>query len=142
MFASVKNPHLKASDWGWQIDDLGFRTTLNVLYDRYQKPLFVVENGLGAKDEVIDGEIIDDYRIAFHKAHINMLGEAIKDGVDCLGYTSWGCIDLVSASTGQMSKRYGFIYVDRDDAGKGTNKRIPKKSYYWYQKVIKNNGIY
>jgi len=141
VFATVKNPYLKASKWGWQIDTLGFRTTLNTLYDRYQKPLFVVENGLGALDELEGGQINDDYRIAYHESHLEMLAEAIADGVDCLGYMSWGCIDLISASTGQMSKRYGFIYVDADDEGNGTYRRIPKKSYYWYKRIIENNSL-
>ncbi|NMB17872.1 MAG: 6-phospho-beta-glucosidase, partial [Erysipelothrix sp.] len=125
MFAGVKNPYLDESEWGWQIDPLGFRITINALYDRYQKPLFVVENGLGAIDEVTeDGEIIDDYRIAYLRAHIEAMRDAIAiDGVPILGYTTWGPIDLVSASTGEMSKRYGFIYVDRQDDGSGTFKR-------------------
>lgn len=141
-FAGVKNPYLESSQWGWQIDPLGLRITLNVLYDRYQKPLFIVENGLGARDEVaIDGSINDDYRIAYLKDHIIEMDKAInEDGVDLMGYTPWGCIDLVSASTGEMSKRYGFIYVDRDDAGNGSLKRSKKKSFYWYQGVIASNG--
>ena len=138
---SVKNPYLKASEWGWQIDPLGLRITLNTLYDRYQKPLFIVENGLGAKDVVEeDGSINDDYRIAYLREHISAMNEAIKDGVDLLGYTTWGCIDLVAASTGEMSKRYGFIYVDKDDNGNGTLKRYKKKSFYWYKKVVESNG--
>lgn len=138
---SVKNPHLKSSEWGWQIDPLGLRITLNSLYDRYQKPLFIVENGLGAKDTVEeDGSINDDYRISYLREHIIEMKEAIEDGVALLGYTSWGCIDLVAASTGEMSKRYGFIYVDKDDKGQGTLKRSKKKSFYWYKKVIESNG--
>lgn len=142
MFAGVKNPYLDESEWGWQIDPLGFRITINALYDRYQKPLFVVENGLGAIDEVTeDGEIIDDYRIAYLKAHIEAMRDAIAiDGVPILGYTTWGPIDLVSASTGEMSKRYGFIYVDRQDDGSGTFKRMKKKSFDWYKQVIASNG--
>ena len=142
IFASLKNPYLKASEWGWQIDPQGFRTTLNQLYDRYQKPLFVVENGLGAVDTVeADGSINDDYRIAYLKSHIEAMKEAIElDGVDMLGYTTWGCIDLISAGTGEMSKRYGFVYVDRDDAGNGTYKRSKKKSFDWYKQVISSNG--
>lgn len=139
-FASIKNEYLEASEWGWQIDPLGFRITLNNLYDRYQKPLFVVENGLGAKDTLENETVEDDYRIEYMKAHVETMREAVKDGVELLGYTSWGCIDLVSASTGQMSKRYGFIYVDRDDEGNGTNKRYTKKSFHWYKKVIESNG--
>ena len=142
MMASAKNPYLKASEWGWQIDPLGLRMTLNTLYDRYQKPLFIVENGLGAKDEPDENMYVaDDYRIDYLREHIKAMKDAIElDGVDLIGYTTWGCIDLVSASTGEMSKRYGFIYVDRDDAGQGTGKRTPKKSFDWYKKVIASNG--
>jgi 6-phospho-beta-glucosidase len=142
MMNSVKNPHLESSDWGWQIDPLGFRITLNTLYDRYQKPLFVVENGLGAHDKPdANGYVEDDYRIAYMRDHLKEMIDAVEiDGVDLLGYTSWGCIDLVSASTGEMSKRYGFIYVDRDDQGNGTLKRTKKKSFDWYKKVIASNG--
>ena len=145
-FKGAKNPYLKSSDWGWQIDPLGLRVTLNSLYDRYQKPLFIVENGLGAKDELIpDGNgsytVNDDYRIDYLRQHIAAFKAAVEqDGVELLGYTPWGCIDLVSASTGEMSKRYGFIYVDRDDQGNGTLNRYKKKSFYWYKKVIASNG--
>ncbi|WP_338887039.1 6-phospho-beta-glucosidase [Aeromonas rivipollensis] len=138
---SLRNPHIQQSQWGWGIDPLGLRITMNSLYDRYQKPLFLVENGLGAIDEINDdGEIEDDYRIDYLRAHISAMGDAIADGVPLLGYTSWGCIDLVSASTGEMSKRYGFVHVDRDDAGRGTLARRRKKSFWWYQKVIASNG--
>ena len=141
VFATLRNPYLKASEWGWQIDPLGFRITLNSLYDRYQKPLMVVENGLGAKDEFVNGTVEDDYRIEYLREHIKAMKDAIElDGVEVLGYTSWGCIDLVAASTGEMSKRYGFIYVDRDDQGNGTFKRYKKKSFDWYKKVIASNG--
>ena len=141
VFATLKNPYLKASEWGWQIDPLGLRITLNSIYDRYQKPLFIVENGLGAKDELIDNTVEDDYRIDYLRQHIQAMSDAIEiDGVELWGYTTWGCIDLVSASTGEMSKRYGFIYVDRDDQGNGTNKRYKKKSFDWYKKVIATNG--
>lgn len=142
LFASAKNPYLQCSQWGWPIDPMGFRITLNDLYDRYQKPLFVVENGLGAIDSIDeDGEIRDDYRIDYLRTHIQAMIDAIdQDGVDVIGYTPWGCIDLVSASTGEMSKRYGFIYVDKDDQGHGTLDRRKKKSFYWYQKVIESNG--
>ncbi|MDO4912525.1 MAG: 6-phospho-beta-glucosidase [Lactobacillus sp.] len=142
LFKSIKNPNLPSTEWGWQIDPLGLRSSLNMLYNRYQKPLFIVENGLGAKDEVTpDGQINDDYRIDYTRQHIQAFKDAVEiDGVDLLGYTTWGIIDLISASTGQMSKRYGFIYVDRDDEGHGSLKRIPKKSYYWYKKVIASNG--
>lgn len=141
-FAGAKNPYLQQSQWGWAIDPLGFRITLNDLYDRYQKPLFVVENGLGAKDVVEeDGSINDDYRIDYLRQHIAAMRDAVtEDGVDLLGYTTWGPIDLVSAGTGEMSKRYGFIYVDRDDAGNGTLKRSKKKSFDWYKRVIASNG--
>lgn len=142
IFASVKNPYLPCSDWGWPIDPTGFRITLNDLYDRYQKPLFVVENGLGAADTVEEnGWIEDGYRIEYLRAHIQAMIKACdEDGVDIIGYTPWGCIDLVSASTGEMSKRYGFIHVDKDDSGKGTLRRRRKHSFYWYQNVIRHNG--
>jgi len=142
LFGSVKNPFLKSSDWGWQIDPTGLRIALNQLYNRYQKPLFIVENGLGAIDQPDSNNyVIDDYRIEYLKKHIEAMSKAIDDGVKLMGYTPWGCIDLVSASTGEMSKRYGFIYVDLDDNGAGTMKRYPKKSFYWYKDVIKNNGL-
>jgi 6-phospho-beta-glucosidase len=141
VFGSVENPYLEKSEWGWTIDPKGFRITANQLYDRYQKPLFVVENGLGAVDEVsTDGEINDDYRIDYLRQHIAAMGEAIEDGVEIIGYTSWGPIDIVSASTGEMKKRYGYIYVDRDNEGNGTLKRVKKKSFDWYKTVIKSNG--
>lgn len=142
VFASAKNPYLECSQWGWPIDPLGFRITLNALYDRYQKPLFVVENGLGARDEPDrEGRIEDDYRIDYLKAHIRAMMNAVdEDGVEVIGYTPWGCIDLISATTGEMSKRYGFIYVDKDDKGNGTLKRVRKKSFDWYREVIKANG--
>ncbi|MGY3703598.1 6-phospho-beta-glucosidase [Vagococcus martis] len=139
---SLRNKYLETSEWGWQIDPLGLRTTLNALYERYEKPLFIVENGLGAKDKLNgDGSIDDDYRIEYLSRHIAVMRDAIvKDGVELIGYTSWGCIDLISASTGQMSKRYGYVYVDKDDEGKGSLKRYKKKSFYWYKKVIETNG--
>lgn len=147
LLGGVPNPTLKASEWGWQIDPLGLRYILNTLWDRYQKPLFIVENGLGAKDELITDEngnktVNDDYRIDYIKDHLLQVKEAIEDGVDVMGYTSWGCIDLVSASTAEMKKRYGFIYVDRNDDGTGTLKRYRKKSFYWYKKIIESNGGY
>ncbi|RKD71324.1 6-phospho-beta-glucosidase [Sinobaca qinghaiensis] len=141
LIGGVKNPFLKASDWGWEIDPTGLRVALNELYGRYQKPLMVVENGLGAYDKVEeDGSIIDDYRIDYLRGHIQAMGEAIEDGVDLIGYTSWGCIDLVSASSGEYSKRYGFIYVDKHDDGSGTMERSRKKSFFWYKDVINSNG--
>ncbi len=142
IYGSIKNPYLSSTEWGWQIDPLGLRNSLNVLYDRYQKPLFIVENGLGAVDTPNgDGYVEDDYRIEYIREHIKALKDAVEiDGVDLLGYTTWGCIDLVAASTGEMSKRYGFIYVDRDNNGNGTNKRSKKKSFEWYKKVIASNG--
>ncbi len=141
LIGGVKNPYLEASDWGWQIDPKGLRYTLNELYGRYNIPLMVVENGLGAFDKVEeDGSINDDYRIEYLKDHIIQMQEAVKDGVDLTGYTPWGCIDLVSASTGEMEKRYGFIYVDKDNAGEGTLDRKKKKSFEWYKNVIKTNG--
>ncbi|SDP61736.1 6-phospho-beta-glucosidase [Selenomonas ruminantium] len=140
-----KNPYLQASEWGWPIDPQGLRYILNKFYDRWQKPLFIVENGLGAKDELVnDGQggktVQDDYRIRYMTEHLKQVAEAIEDGVPVMGYTSWGCIDLVSASTAQMSKRYGFIYVDRNDDGTGTLQRYPKQSFYWYKNVIASNG--
>ena len=141
VFKTVRNPHLKVSEWGWQIDPLGLRITCNSLYDRYQKPLFIVENGLGANDVIEeDGSINDDYRIEYLREHIKAMKEAVVDGVDLIGYTPWGCIDIVSASTGEMKKRYGFIYVDKDNEGNGTLERRKKKSFYWYKDVINSNG--
>ena len=144
IFPGVRNPTLKASEWGWQIDPVGLRIVLNQFWDRWQKPLFIVENGLGAKDQLveIDGRktVIDDYRIAYLNDHLVQVGEAVADGVDVMGFTPWGCIDLVSASTAQMSKRYGFIYVDRNDDGTGTLDRFKKKSFDWYTEVIRSNG--
>lgn len=137
----VKNPYLPTSDWGWQIDPKGLRYSLIELYDRYRKPLMVVENGLGAKDVVeADGSIHDSYRIDYFRQHIAQMREAVDEGVELLAYTSWAPIDLISASTNQMSKRYGFIYVDQDDEGHGTLARSRKDSFYWYQKVIATNG--
>lgn len=141
MLSMIKNPYLKASEWGWQIDPVGLRVLLNFLYDRYQKPLFIVENGLGAKDVLTeDGKVHDEYRIAYLNDHLYQVREAIKDGVDLMGYTTWGPIDLVSASTAELSKRYGFIYVDRDDEGKGSLKRIEKDSFNWYKETIETLG--
>ena len=145
-FKGTRNPYLKVSEWGWQIDPLGLRITLNSLYDRYQKPLFIVGNGLGAKDELVeDGQgsytVDDQYRIDYLRAHIQAFKQAVEeDGVELLGYTPWGCIDLVSASTGEMAKRYGFIYVDRDNQGNGSLKRYKKRSFEWYKKMIASNG--
>ena len=135
------NPYLPLSEWGWSIDALGLRNTLNEIYDRYQKPLFIVENGLGAKDTLINETVNDDYRISYFREHIKAMKDAVEiDGVDLIGYTTWAPIDLVSASSGEMSKRYGFIYVDRNDDGSGSLKRYKKKSFYWYKKVIESNG--
>ncbi|OYQ65959.1 6-phospho-beta-glucosidase [Aerococcus sp. 1KP-2016] len=141
-FHGAKNPYLEVSEWGWAIDPLGLRITMNGLWDRYRKPLFIVENGLGAKDTVeADGSINDDYRINYLKAHINAFMDAVEqDGIPLLGYTPWGIIDLVSASTGEMSKRYGLIYVDRQDDGSGDLSRSKKKSFGWYKEVIETNG--
>ncbi len=139
--SGVPNPYLETSDWGWQIDPKGLRYALNALYDRYQIPLMVVENGLGAKDVVeADGRIQDDYRIEYLRRHVEQMKEAVKDGVDLMGYTPWGCIDLVSASTGEYAKRYGMIYVERYDDGTGDFSRRRKKSFEWYKKVIASNG--
>ena len=141
MLGGMKNPYLKASDWGWQIDPVGLRYTLKEIYDRYRIPVMVVENGLGAYDEKgPDGKIHDSYRIDYLRSHIEQMAEAVKDGVDLMGYTPWGCIDLVSASTGEMAKRYGFIYVNKFDDGTGDLSRERKDSFYWYQKVIASNG--
>ncbi|MGM0181284.1 glycosyl hydrolase [Enterococcus sp. AZ150] len=141
LLAGLKNPFLKASEWGWQIDPVGLRIALNELYNRYEKPVFIVENGLGAIDNVDENFYVEDeYRIDYLREHIEAMADAIKDGVDIMGYTPWGCIDLVSASTGEMSKRYGFIYVDLDDEGNGTGKRYEKKSFNWYKDVIATNG--
>lgn len=141
LMGGVKNPYLKSSDWGWQIDPKGLRYTLNEIYGRYGIPLMVVENGLGAYDKLEeDGSIHDDYRIDYLREHILQMKEALKDGVDLMGYTPWGCIDLVSASTGEMAKRYGFIYVDKYDDGTGDLERRKKDSFTWYQNVIKTNG--
>lgn len=142
----VKNPYLAESEWGWQIDPQGLRYLLNQFYERYEKPLFIVENGLGAMDELLPEtslkwRVEDEYRIQYLKDHLLEIHKAITlDGVEVMGYTSWGCIDLISASTAEMKKRYGFIYVDRNNDGSGTLKRYPKKSFYWYQRVIQSNG--
>jgi 6-phospho-beta-glucosidase len=144
VFGGVPNPTLKASDWGWTIDPIGLRIVLNQFWDRWQKPLFIVENGLGAKDELVEVDgvktVLDDYRIAYMNDHLVQVGEAIADGVEILGYTCWGCIDLVSFTTAEMSKRYGLIYVDRNDDGSGTLARYRKKSFDWYRHVIATNG--
>ncbi|MGM0126037.1 6-phospho-beta-glucosidase [Enterococcus sp. AZ194] len=141
LFGGLKNPYLETSEWGWQIDPVGLRYTLNELYDRYEVPLMIVENGLGAVD-VIDetNQIHDEYRIDYIRRHIIEMDKAIEDGVDLIGYTPWGCIDLVSGGTGEMSKRYGFIYVDKDDKGNGTFDRLKKDSFEWYKQVIASNG--
>ena len=136
-----KNPYLEATDWGWQIDPTGLRVALNEIYARYEIPLMVVENGMGAFDTVEeDGSIHDPYRIDYLKRHVRAMGEAVDDGVDLIGYTWWGPIDLVSAGTGEMRKRYGFIYVDKNDDGTGTMARYKKDSFAWYKKVIASNG--
>lgn len=140
LVSGLKNPYLKASEYGWQIDPVGLRYLLNDVYDRYQLPIMVVENGLGAKDEVVNGKIHDQYRIDYLSAHIKALKETIEDGVDVIGYLPWSAIDLMALSTGNIEKRYGFIYVDVDNNGNGTFKRIKKDSFYYYQKVIQTNG--
>lgn len=137
----IPNPTLAASDWGWMIDPVGLRYMLNWLTDRYELPLFIVENGLGAFDKVEDGQIHDDYRIDYLRQHIEQMALAINvDGVNLIGYTPWGFIDLVSAGTGQMDKRYGMIYVDKNDAGEGSLKRLKKDSFAWFNQVITTNG--
>ena len=135
-----ENPYLEKSIWGWAVDPLGFRNSLNLYWDRSQIPIFIAENGLGALDEVVDGKVHDPYRIAYLQAHIAAMKEAIKDGVQVFGYASWGPIDIISCSQGEMSKRYGYIYVDLDDRGHGSGKRLRKDSFYWYQHVIMTNG--
>ena len=141
LIGGIKNPYLKASDWGWQIDPKGLRYALNEIYGRYNIPIMVVENGLGAYDQIEDdGSIQDDYRIAYLSAHIKQMKEAVNDGVTLWGYTPWGCIDLVSAATGEMDKRYGFVYVDKHNDGTGSLRRIKKKSFEWYKSVIQTNG--
>lgn len=141
LIGGVSNPYLKASAWGWQIDPDGLRYSLNEIYDRYQIPIMVVENGLGAYDRLeTDGSIHDSYRIDYLREHIKAMDEAVRDGVELIGYTAWGCIDLISASTGEMAKRYGFVYVDKNDDGTGTGKRIRKDSFWWYKHVIESNG--
>lgn len=139
---TVKNPHVQASDWGWQIDPVGLRYALNVMYERYELPLFIVENGFGAIDKLESDHTCDDsYRIEYLKAHIKEMKKAVElDGVDLIGYTPWGCIDVVSFGTGELRKRYGFIYVDLNDDGTGTGNRYKKKSFGWYQRVIASNG--
>lgn len=145
LIGGVPNPYLASSEWGWQIDPKGLRITLNKYYDRYQKPLFIVENGLGAQDVLvtdINGNftVEDDYRIKYLNEHLVQVEEAIADGVPVMGFTTWGCIDLVSASTAEMKKRYGLIYVDRNNDGSGTMARYKKKSFFWYKDVINSNG--
>ena len=145
ILGGVANPYLESSEWGWQIDPQGLRYALNQYYDRYQKPLFIVENGFGAVDQLVVDEngnkvVEDDYRIEYLCEHLLQVREAIEDGVELLGYTTWGCIDLVSATTAQLAKRYGFIYVDRNDDGSGTLERYKKKSFDWYKNVIATNG--
>ncbi len=141
IMGGVRNPYLELTDWDWPIDPVGLRYTLNKVYDRYRVPVMITENGLGAVDAVEeDGSIHDSYRIDYLRRHIEEMRKAVDDGVDLIGYTPWGCIDLVSVSTGEMKKRYGFIYVDADDEGNGTFDRSRKDSFYWYKKVIASNG--
>ena len=141
MMLGVPNPYLKASEWGWAIDPDGLRWSLNEVWDRYQIPIMVVENGFGANDvRAEDGKFHDDYRIDYFREHFKAMSEALADGVDLIGYTTWGCIDIVSAGTGEMKKRYGYIYVDKDNDGNGDLHREPKDSYFWYKKVIASNG--
>lgn len=141
MSTGVRNPYLKYSDWGWGFDATGLQYYLEMIYDRYNRPLMIVENGLGAYDEVkADGSIDDDYRIEYYREHIKAMEKAVDNGVDLRAYTTWGCIDLVSAGTGEMRKRYGFIHVDKYDDGTGDYSRRKKKSFYWYKKCIASNG--
>ena len=135
------NPYLENTPWGWPVDPLGLRHCMNEIYDRIQKPIFIVENGMGAIDQADEnGYVEDDYRIDYYRPHIEAMSAACDNGVDLIAYTTWGCIDLVSAGTGEMRKRYGFIYVDKHDDGSGTMKRSRKDSFYWYKKVIASNG--
>lgn len=140
IMGGIKNPYLKLSEWDWPIDPKGLRYTLNKVYDRYGVPVIITENGLGARDILEDGKVHDEYRIDYLREHIKAMGDAIRDGVDLFGYTPWGCIDLISMSTGEMEKRYGFVYVDMDNQGEGTLNRIRKDSFYWYKNVIESNG--
>ncbi|MCR5763791.1 MAG: 6-phospho-beta-glucosidase [Treponema sp.] len=142
LMGGIKNPHLKESAWGWAIDPVGLRSTMNELYDRYQKPLFIVENGIGTNDVPdSNGEVQDDAHIEYMRTHILEMEKAVaEDGIPLMGYTMWGPIDLVSASTGEMKKRYGFIYVNKDNDGKGDLSRSRKKSFNWYKEVISSNG--
>lgn len=136
-----KNPHLKANEWGWQIDPIGLRYTLNLVYDRYHLPIFILENSSGFFDVLNEDKTVNDpYRIEFLSQHLSQVKLAIDDGVDVIGYTMWGPIDMISSGTSEMSKRYGFIYVDQDDYGNGTLERYRKDSFYWYQNVIRTNG--
>lgn len=137
----IENPYLEKTPWGFTIDPVGFRYSLNTLYNRYQLPIMVVENGIGGEEEVVNNKVDDTYRIDYLRKHIEQLKLSIEvDGVNCIGYHVWTPIDLVSGSSGEMEKRYGFVYVDLDNKLQGSAKRIPKKSYYWYQKVIETNG--
>ena len=142
LLSGKKNPYLKTSDWGWQIDPEGLRISLNQMYDRYQLPIFIAENGLGAYD-VLEGDktVHDGYRIDYLREHVREMGKALEDGVDLLGYTMWGILDIVSCGTIEMSKRYGVVYVDRDEEGRGTNKRYKKDSFEWYRQCIASDGI-
>lgn len=140
IMGGLKNPYLTESEWGWPIDPTGLRYTLNKVYDRYRCPIMITENGIGAKDVLENGKVHDPYRMSYIHDHIDAMAGAIEDGVDLIGYTAWGCIDLISMSTGEMKKRYGFIYVDLDNEGNGTGERIRKDSFYWYKKVIATNG--
>ncbi len=140
IFTSVHNPELKESIWGWPVDPTGFRIAFNRYWERYGLPIFVAENGLGALDTVEDGQVHDQYRIDYLRDHVSAMRDAVRDGVDVFGYASWGPIDIVSCSQGEMSKRYGYIYVDLDDKGRGTGARIKKDSFAWYKHVIETNG--
>lgn len=137
---AYRNPFVPQNKWGWSIDPIGLRIILNEYYDRYQKPIYIVENGCGYYDEIEDGQIHDDYRIDYFKSHIKQLQYSLQDGVDLKGYFAWAPLDIVSASSCEMSKRYGFVYVDIDDYGNGSRKRICKDSYKWYKKVLQTNG--
>ncbi|HIZ64492.1 MAG TPA: family 1 glycosylhydrolase, partial [Candidatus Blautia pullicola] len=134
---TIKNPNLPQNPWGWSYDPIGLRITLNQLYDRYQKPIYITENGSGFYDKLENGYIHDQYRISYYQEHIEQVKEALRDGVDVRGYYVWGPIDIISCSSSEMSKRYGFIYVDQDDYGNGSGERIKKDSYFWYQDFLR-----
>ena len=136
----VRSPYVTYSAWGWSLDPDGLQYFMELMYDRERKPMMIVENGMGAIDQFEDGTVHDDYHIDYHRTHLQAMGRAMENGAECIAYTTWGCVDVIAASTGQMSKRYGQIYVDVDENGNGTYDRYRKDSFYWYQNVIRTNG--